>query len=688
MPDIGRPDDPHGLIDRWPEESETAYAATAEILEEHAAAYANAAEHTRAEASRTAAEWLGKSGEHYGAQLQIDAEKFTGHQVSAIGMSEQMTAAAGVITAGKNAITENVRRYSAVLDAVLLAEAQPDNIVKPSSTEVITAARAAIATEYADLDAKLTAIGNKIESLNAPAPAAPTAAPAAYAAAPDVATAVPAAVSAVEAPVPVTAALPSGAELPAAAVPAAPFSELDTDTPTDTPAPGAIPPSLGQMPAAMPTTQTTPAPAPAAPTAVPTAPAPAALPTAPAPISTGTGAGASSSPAPAPAPAADAPALATVGTPASSASAPALPLTLTPLTAAALPAPALPAMPAPASPASTELSAAPNPAQTRTPGSPAAATLFQAQQAPAPAMPMMPAGPMPTTPAHTLMPGPAPAPTATPASTAAAPAPAPASTAGDAVRRDSASVAAAAAGLPPLGAAEVPAPSYCAGLPPAEALAHRTLATIRRQFVLAGWVCPIAVAVLPGQHGLKAVYATADAISIIPGGAGLPVGVTPLDRMPGLDPGAADRFPGMSSPSAKLITLLPGAAVIVSTAVTDADGESVHHQRETEAAEIASAGELLPTTPGRAAWARTRPEDAPAEVLRLSLHEDAEMDAATAKVRLWAARWENTPRTDYTGLLRRWLLADAAECIRFKRLADAAWAVDQLHGLNAGRRAA
>jgi hypothetical protein len=241
--------------------------------------------------------------------------------------------------------------------------------------------------------------------------------------------------------------------------------------------------------------------------------------------------------------------------------------------------------------------------------------------------------------------------------------------------------------LIPPGSTQAPEPSYCGDLPPAEALAHRTLATIRRQFVMSGWVTAIGVVVLAGDHGYRCVFSTADDISVIPAGAGLP-NVTPLDRVPGVDLGALGRLRGMSSPAAKLAALLPGAAVIVSTAVTDADGESVHHQRETEAAEIASAGELLPTTPGRAAWARTRPEDAPAEVLRLSLHEDAEMDAASAKVRLWAARWENSPRTDYTGLLRRWLLADAAECIRFKRLADAAWAVDQLHGLNAGRRAA
>jgi hypothetical protein len=249
-------------------------------------------------------------------------------------------------------------------------------------------------------------------------------------------------------------------------------------------------------------------------------------------------------------------------------------------------------------------------------------------------------------------------------------------------------VAAAAAGLPPLGAADTPAPSYAAALGPAEQLAHRTLATIRRSFVQAGWVCPIAVAVLAGDHGLRTVYATADDLSIIPAGAGLPVGCTPLDRMPGLDAGA-DRLRGMLSPAAKLRALLPGAAVIVSTAVSDAD-DQVQHQSELEAGEIASAGELLPVTPGRAAWARTRPEDAPAEVLRLSLHDTAgEMDATTAKVRLWAARWENTPPTDYTGLLRRWLLSDGSECVRLKRFSDAAWAVDQLlQVLTAGRNAA
>jgi hypothetical protein len=229
-------------------------------------------------------------------------------------------------------------------------------------------------------------------------------------------------------------------------------------------------------------------------------------------------------------------------------------------------------------------------------------------------------------------------------------------------------------------------------LGPAEQLAHRTLATIRRSFVQAGWVTPIAVAVLAGDHGLRTVFATADDISVIPAGAGLPVGVTPLDRVPGLDAGAADALRGHTNPARKLSALLPGAAVIVSTAVTDADGESIHHhQSETEASEIASAGELLPTIPGRAAWARTRPEDAPSEVLRLSLHAgDDPMDAATAKVRLWAARWENTPPTGYLGQLRRWLLADAAESVRLnKRLSDAAWCVDQLlQVLTAGRNAA
>jgi hypothetical protein len=85
----------------------------------------------------------------------------------------------------------------------------------------------------------------------------------------------------------------------------------------------------------------------------------------------------------------------------------------------------------------------------------------------------------------------------------------------------------------------------------------------------------------------------------------------------------------------------------------------------------------------------TLPEDAPAEVLRLSLHagDDTTVDAATAKVRLWAARWENTPPTDYLGLLRRWLTADGAEAVRLRRLSDAAWAVDALRELTAGRAA-
>jgi hypothetical protein len=685
MPDIPRPDDPYGLIGtHWPEESESAYAATAETMTDHAAKYGQAAENTYAEASRSAVEWLGRSGERYAQELQIDAEAFTGHQVSAAGMAEQMTAAAGAIEAAKGAITEKVWRYSAVLDVTLIAEAQPENEVKPTSAEVASAGRAAIAQEYQALDHTLTDIGNAIESLGSPASSAPDAAPAAYTAAPDVASAVPAAVPAVEAPAPVTAALPSGAELPAAAVPAAPFSELDTGTP----APG-LPPSLGQMPAAMPTTQTAPALAAPAPTAVPTAPAPAAMPSAPAPISTGSGSGSGASSSSAP-------------TPASAASAPAMPLTLTPIATNPIPSPfPAPAMPAPVMPApatgaaSTELSAAPNQAQTRTPGSPAAATLFQAQQqAPAPAMPMMPAAPMPTAaapvaPAPVPAPAPTAAPTATPSSTAAAPA-SPASTAGDAVRRDPAAVTTAAGLIAPGGTAEAPEPSYAAALPAAEALAHRTLATIRRQFVMSGWVTPIAVAVLAGDHGYRCVFSTADDLSIIPAGAGLPVGVTPLDRVPGLDAGAADALRGHTNPARKLSALLPGAAVIVSTAVTDADGESVHHQRETEAAEIASAGELLPTTPGRASWSRTRPEDAAAEILRLSLHDgDDPMDATAAKVRLWAARWENTPRTDYGSTLRRWLLADAMECVRLnRRLSDAAWCVDQLRELSAARKAA
>jgi hypothetical protein len=708
--DPAPPSDPYDILSgNWPPEQATAYSTAAQSSRANATEYRRAADVARTEANRAAGEWQGQSGERYARDLLADADRFAQHARTADAHAQHLDAAAGEITAAKAQIAKHVDTFTYLASAAEAAQRTGASHFPDETPEkYINLGREAVAAKATALDGMLENIGGLLNAApdTAPAQQVPATAPAPTFIR-DTGQQIVAETHAEEVTRPAeSTALPWGQAVPADT----PLPEpVVVDTPTDTaapdtPAPGTIPPSLGQMPASMPATQTAPAapaPAPAAPAAVPTAPAPAAMPSAPinTGTGTGTGSGASSSPAPAPAPAADAPALATASTPASSALTPALPLTLTPLTPnpAPFPAPGLPAIPTPA--ASTELSAAPTPAQTRTPGSPAAASLFQAQQAPAPApampvMPPVPATPMPTAaapvaPAPTPMPAPAPAP-APSTTTAAAPAPAPASTAGDAVRRDSASVTAAAAGLiAPGGTAEAPEPSYAAALPAAEALAHRTLATIRRSFVQAGWVTPIAVAVLAGDHGHRCVFSTADDVSIIPAGASLPVGCTPLDRVPGLD-SEADRLRGMSSPSEKLRALLSGFAVIVSTAVSDADGEQVQHQSEVEAGEIASAGELLPTTPGRAVWARTRPEDAAAEVLRLSLHAgDDPLDATTAKVRLWAARWENTPPTDYLGLVTRWLLSDAAECVRLnKRLSDAAYCVDQLRELTAGPRAA
>jgi hypothetical protein len=224
--------------------------------------------------------------------------------------------------------------------------------------------------------------------------------------------------------------------------------------------------------------------------------------------------------------------------------------------------------------------------------------------------------------------------------------------------------------------------SYVRDLPILEAMAHRALATVRRQFVLAHWAgTALAVGVYrrmspDGGARILMVFATGDGLSVWPRGVSIPASMTPLSLVDGVDPATASRLSGTTDAAAKLKTLVPAGfgelAALVSTDDQNAD----------QSQEIVTANELLATGFSRESRARVSAERASEAltVTMLKLGVEDLPDYDNARTRLWTKRWDATGSkpTDYDMHLVTYLLADAQRSLSENRTGDAGFVVGEV----------
>ncbi|WJR34085.1 hypothetical protein P3F83_01115 [Mycobacteroides immunogenum] len=213
---------------------------------------------------------------------------------------------------------------------------------------------------------------------------------------------------------------------------------------------------------------------------------------------------------------------------------------------------------------------------------------------------------------------------------------------------------------------------FITDLPEPETRLHRLLATLRQEFESAGWGQPLAVATLRRGFETKTVYVTADAVSIHPQGVLLPHGVTPMSDMPGA-PTYSD-LEGSLMVSEKLKARIPrGWEVegLLSTVPTDE-----HHQSAEQYGELVGSGELLPCTVSRGR-AEVTVDEAMLVFARAAIGSGGCSDLDTESSRLRAARWVGVQPVDYLGLLGRWYLADAAECMSEGRWGEAVYSAEK-----------
>lgn len=213
---------------------------------------------------------------------------------------------------------------------------------------------------------------------------------------------------------------------------------------------------------------------------------------------------------------------------------------------------------------------------------------------------------------------------------------------------------------------------FITDLPEGEAHLHRALATLRQAFESAGWSQPLAVATLRRGFETKAVYVTADAVSIHPSGILLPAGLTPLDEMP-YAPIHAD-LAGSLMVTDKLRALIPRGWEVqsmLSTVPADEDHQTAEQYRE-----LVESEELLPCKVSRGRGS-VEADEAMRVFARAAIGSAGCSELDTESSRLKAARWVGMQPVDYLGLLGRWYLAYAAESMSQGNWAEAVYSAER-----------
>jgi hypothetical protein len=219
-------------------------------------------------------------------------------------------------------------------------------------------------------------------------------------------------------------------------------------------------------------------------------------------------------------------------------------------------------------------------------------------------------------------------------------------------------------------------------LPVTHSLAHRTLATLKREFITAGWEenTPIGVGIyrqiIGGTTFFKATYATADGISLLPIGVRLPAGVLPLLRIDNVDGVAAAELAGNTDVRAKLETLVPEHYGHREAVLTDADQDWVKYYQ------ILDAG-ALPVSVSRGQLATVRPKDARLAIaetmLMFRVTDETVSSLETSRKTMTGARWSGPLKPlRCTRVTIDFLIAEAKHCAVRGQLAEAGFSIGEV----------
>jgi hypothetical protein len=219
-------------------------------------------------------------------------------------------------------------------------------------------------------------------------------------------------------------------------------------------------------------------------------------------------------------------------------------------------------------------------------------------------------------------------------------------------------------------------------LPLAEITAHRALASLRAEFDRAGWRkdTPIAVGVyrqmISGTDLFKAVYVTADGVSLWPCSVRLSAGVLPLLRVSGVNGRAAAELAGKTDVYAKLETLVPPEHGQCEVILTGSDQDAVQYH------DIVRAGEAFPVSLARRQFARVSPEDAPRVIaetmLKFGFTDERVPLLPEARQKMVKVRWDVLKPRRYDTAVVGYLIAEARDCIARNRLADAGFSIGEV----------
>lgn len=249
-----------------------------------------------------------------------------------------------------------------------------------------------------------------------------------------------------------------------------------------------------------------------------------------------------------------------------------------------------------------------------------------------------------------------------------------------------------------------------AGLATEHLLAEMKLATIVESFIQAGWAgtnLAIGVMMTEDTRGarLRYVLATADGLSVLPAGIRMPAGVELLGQeasLPFFWEQAGNRHAGQKlaafaqqNPAAGQLVYLVSNDTRSAATLSGDLGVTESVQTDAERKRLADTDRILPAELTRSELLSPRiPTGQAAEFVDefgMTWGLDRTVDAAqSAKIRLWAARWDRHRSADpkYPALLATYLYCEAREAISRGDTAEAAYSIDTALAIEPQRGAA
>jgi hypothetical protein len=181
--------------------------------------------------------------------------------------------------------------------------------------------------------------------------------------------------------------------------------------------------------------------------------------------------------------------------------------------------------------------------------------------------------------------------------------------------------------------------------------------------------------IIKGTSYLKPVYATADAVSLLPYGVALPAGLLPLMRVDGVDEKAAAELAGKIYPREKLLELVPESYGTFEGILTTDNLSDDQYQG------IVESGDGLPVSVPRGQLARVTAEKAAEETdkkaLKLTLTGTPQLPVETARQRMMDTRWDYLQPMRCPRVTAGFLVAEAQACVARGQLQEAGYSIGE-----------